>query len=79
MQAVGETFIVKVSALKIGEFVDPSGKYDRGEVISVGGGYTAGEVEIGNTVMFSEYAGKKFEENGDVFILLRAEEVYCKL
>lgn len=48
---------------------------DTGKVISKGKSVT-GELNIGDTVFFSEYAGKAVTVDGKDLILLNQEEIY---
>ena len=68
---VGET----VERSESGIVVDANKKPDRGEVISKGDEVTD-EIEIGDTVVFSEYAGKEIKNADGHFITMNEGEVY---
>jgi chaperonin GroES len=79
MQAIKNKIIVSVGSTveksASGIVVDANKKPDRGVVISKGAEVTE-EIEAGDTVVFSEYAGKEIKEGSEKYITLNEAEVY---
>lgn len=79
MKAIRNKLIViaekAVEKSESGIIVDADKKPDRGEVISKGDEVTD-EIEIGDTVVFSEYAGKEIKNADGHFITMNEGEVY---
>jgi len=85
LEAIGRKLVVELqepSKPKPGEIVteivDGVKKRDRGTVTSIGS--KVEELSVGDVVTFNQYAGKDWEEGGDVkFVLLNEEEIYAKV
>jgi chaperonin GroES len=79
MQAIRNKIIVSIGSTveksASGIVVDANKKPDRGVVISKGAEVTD-EIEEGDTVVFSEFAGKEIKEGADKYITLNEGEVY---
>lgn len=80
MKAVKRKLIVKPVEEKeessTGIISNPDKKPDSGEVISKGELVTD-EIPQGSIVYFSEYAGKAVTVEGEDYILLSEDEIYC--
>lgn len=68
---VGDT----VEKSESGIIVDANKKPDRGIVVSKGDEVTD-EIEVGDTIVFSEYAGKEIKNADGHFITMNEGEVY---
>jgi chaperonin GroES len=79
MRAIKNKLIVKVQLeaekSESGIIVDTEKKPDRGIVTSIGKEVTD-EIKVGDTVVFSQFAGKAEKIGEDNYVLLNEGEVY---
>jgi len=79
MKAIRNKLIVEVQKevekSQSGIIVDTEKKPDRGVVISIGSDVTD-EIKVGDTVVFSQFAGKEDKVGDKTYILLNEGEVY---
>jgi chaperonin GroES len=79
MKAIKNKLIVEVQKevekSLSGIIVDTEKKPDRGTIVSVGKEVTD-ELSVGDTVVFSQFAGKEEKVGDKIYILLNEAEVY---
>jgi chaperonin GroES len=56
-------------------------KPQKGKVIACGGGTESDpmQVKVGDTVLFSKYAGTEVDVDGKVCLLMRESDIFCTL
>jgi chaperonin GroES len=74
----------KENKTKSGIILHDVDKPNRGKVVAVGekrlddGSYVRLTIDVGDTVIFSGYAGTKFKLNDEEYIVLREEDILVK-
>lgn len=79
-KAIGKKLVVELLEKKRGRIIteDIQGvKKDRDHGVVLSVGKDVSEIQVGDIVTFNEYAGKEWNEGGELkFILLNEDEIY---
>jgi len=92
LQPLGDRIVVKAveqeTQTKSGIYIPDSAKErpQEGSVVAVGPGRTnddgtriAMEIVVGDTVIYSKFAGTEFEEDGEEYLIMRETDVLAKV
>ncbi len=92
LQPLGDRIVVKAAEqetqTKSGIFIPDSAKErpQEGSVIAVGPGKmtddgvrVAMDIAVGDTVIYSKFAGTEFEEDGEEYLVMRESDVLAKV
>ncbi len=92
LQPLGDRIVVKAAEqetqTKSGIYIPDSAKErpQEGSVIAVGPGRVnddgdriAMEIAVGDTVIYSKFAGTEFEEDGDEYLIMRESDILAKV